>query len=160
MLRISTARTLQRKLTLILLATIGLALFLAASTLLLVEARKEYRNARQMLVVQADVIGLASEAALAFGDARVGEQNLRVLQAQPQVIAGAHYDVHGRLFAHFLSGEDGGAEVPSQAPAPGLHFGMSTATVVRPVASNREAIGRVYVQTRHGVVTEVAAYAG
>ncbi|MCG2595669.1 ATP-binding protein [Ramlibacter sp. XY19] len=160
MLRLATARTLQRKLTLILLATIGLALFLAASALLLVELRKEYRNARQDLVVQADVVGLASEAALTFGDAKVGEQNLRVLQAQPQVIAGALYDIRGRLFAHFLSGEDGSAEVPAQAPPLGMHFGLSTATVVRPVISNREQIGRVYVQLQHGLLAEVAEYVG
>ncbi|MDB5856341.1 MAG: putative histidine kinase, hybrid [Ramlibacter sp.] len=160
MLRITYARTLQRKLTLILLATIGLALFLAATALLLVEARKEYRNARQVLTAQAEVIGLASEAALAFGDQKVGEQNLRVLQAQPQVIAAALYDVQGHLFAHFLSADDGGAEVPAQAPPTGLDFGLSSATIVRPVISNREAIGRVYVQTRHGVVPEVGEYIG
>jgi PAS domain S-box-containing protein len=160
MLRLSSARSLQRKLTLILLATIGLALFLAASALLLVEVRKEYRNAREDMTVQADVVGLASEAALTFGDAKVGEQNLRVLQAQPEVIAGALYDIRGRLFAHFLSGDDGGAEVPALAPPLGLHFGLSTATVVRPVISNREQIGRVYVQVRHGVLAEVAEYIG
>jgi uncharacterized membrane protein affecting hemolysin expression len=160
MFGLSRARTLQRKLTLILLATIGLALLLAASALLLVDARKEYRNASQDLTTQADVIGLASEAALAFGDAKVGEQNLRVLQAQPQVIAAALYDSQGRLFAHFLSGDDGSAKVPAQAPGAGLHFGLTLATVVRPVISNHETIGSVYVQSRHGVASEVGEYIG
>jgi hypothetical protein len=119
-----------------------------------VEARKEYRNARQDLTTQADVIGLASEAALAFGDTKVGEQNLRVLQAQPQVIAAALYDAQGRLFAHFLSGEDGERRSAGAGAAARPALRLSTATVVRPVISNREAIGSVYVQSRHGVVAK------
>jgi PAS domain S-box-containing protein len=160
MLGIRRARTLQRKLNLILFATVGLALLLAASALLLVEARKEWRNTRQNLTAQADVIALASEAALSFADRKVGEQTLRILQAQPQVIGAALYDTQGRLFSHFLAGDDALADVPARAPPLGLHFGLVTANVARPVISNREAIGRVYVQVRHGMAGEVGEYMG
>jgi PAS domain S-box-containing protein len=160
MLRISSGHSIQQKLNLILIATVGLALLLSAAALLLVEARKEWRNAQADLVTQADIVGLASEAALAFGDRRVGEQNLRVLQAQPGVVAAALYDTGGQLFADFRPGIGEDAQVPQRAPAQGLQFGWSTATVARPVISNREAIGTVYVQTRHGLVAELAEYIG
>jgi PAS domain S-box-containing protein len=150
-------RSIQQKLTLILLATVGVALFIAATALLLVEARKEWQNARSELTTQADIVGLASEAALAFGDRRVGEQNLRVLQAQPDVTAAALYDNNGRLFASFRSTESEAA-VPAQVPPRGMQFDWSMASVVRPVLSNREVIGSVWVQTQHGLVTQLLEY--
>jgi PAS domain S-box-containing protein len=149
-------RSIQQKLTLILLATVGVALFIAASALLLVEARKEWQNAQSELTTQADVVGLASEAALAFGDRRVAEQNLRVLQAQPDVTAAALYDNQGRLFASFRSVAT--AVLPAQAPPRGLQFDWSMASVLRPVLSNREVIGSVWVQTQHGLVTQLLEY--
>ncbi|MDB5953761.1 ATP-binding protein [Ramlibacter sp.] len=156
---IRRAHSIQQKLNLILFAAVGLALIIAAGALLLVDARKEWRDAHAELVTQAGVVGLASEAALAFGDRRAGEQNLRVLRAQPGVVAAALYDPQGRLFAQFRpAGEDG--EVPPRAPPPGLRFGWSTATMVGPVLSNREVIGSVYVQSRHGLVSELAEYVG
>jgi PAS domain S-box-containing protein len=160
MFGIASAHSIQRKLNLILMFTVGLGLLIAAAALLGVEARKEYRRAQQDLVSQADVIGLASEAALAFSDRKVGEQNLRILQAQPGVIGAALYDTEGRLFAHFLSADDEDAVTPARVPAPGLAFGLATASVVRPVMSNREPIGSVYVQTRHGLAGELVEYIG
>ena len=160
MFGIASARSIQRKLNLILVATVGLGLLLAAGALLLVEVKDAAQGAQRELITQADVIGLASEAALVFSDRRAAERNLRVLQAQPRVIAAAVYDIEGRLFAHFLTADDPGVTVPPRAPLPGMQFGMLTASVLRPVLSNRESVGSVYIQTRHGVVAEVAEYVG
>jgi len=158
-MKIAAAHSIQRKLNLILLATVGLGLLLAAATVLLLEVRQEWLRARQDLVTQADVVGLASEAALSFSDRTVGEQTLRVLQAQPGVIAAALYDADGRLFASFRVA-DPAASVPPQATPPQLDFGLQTATVMREVVSNREQIGTVYIQTRHRLLAELAEYAG
>ncbi len=160
MFGIASARSIQRKLNLILVTTVGLGLMLAAGALLLVEVKAEAQGAQRDLVTQASVIGLASEAALVFSDRRAAEQNLRVLQAQPRVIAAALYDIEGRLFAHFLTADDPAATVPPRAPAQGMQLGVLTASVLRPVLSNRESVGSVYIQTRHGVVPEVAEYIG
>jgi hypothetical protein len=154
---LSGARSIRLKLTLILLATVGVALAIAATGLLLLEGREEWRDAETALATQAQVVGLASEAALAFGDRKVGEQNLRVLQAQPGVLAAALYGADGRLFANFRVDDDA-AVVPPTAPPRGLHFGWAEATVSNPVVSNGEAIGHVYVQMRHGLVPRVAEY--
>ncbi|HEY8358639.1 MAG TPA: ATP-binding protein, partial [Ramlibacter sp.] len=132
---------------------------LVAATLMALETRQEWLRARQDLVTQADVVGLASEAALSFSDRKVGEQTLRVLLAQPGVIAAALYDVDGRLFASFRVDDDA-ADVPQQASPTRLDFGLETATVMRTVVSNREQIGTVYVQSRHGLLGDMAEYAG
>ena len=159
-MRIAAAHSIRQKLNLILVATVGVALLLAGAALFFVEAGKEVRDAKAGLLTQADIVGLSSEAALSFADPKVGEQNLRVLQAQPAVIAAALYDPQGRLFASFRAGEDERANVPLRAPTPGLRFGWTTASIVRPVLSNHEVIGRVYVQSRHGLLLQLASYAG
>jgi signal transduction histidine kinase/ActR/RegA family two-component response regulator len=151
--------TIQHKLGLILLATVGVALLIAAAAMLLVQARKEWRDARAELSAQADIVGLASEAALAFEDPVVGEHNLRALVGQPAVIAAALYDAKGLLFASFR-GRAAEGTVPQSARGEALHFDWRTASVVRPVLSNRETIGYVYVQSRHALVPALLEYAG
>ena len=100
---IFTRRSIRQKLNLILVASVGLALLLASASLLVMEARKAWRTAQADVAAEADLVGLASEAALAFGDPKAAEQNLRVLQAQRGVVAAALYDTRGKLFAQFLS---------------------------------------------------------
>lgn len=156
-MKIAPPPSIQRKLSLILLVTVGLGLLLAALALLALEVRQEWQSARKALSTQAEVVGLASEAALAFSDRQVAEQNLRVLQAQPGVIAAALYDSDGRLFASFRTDDDD-AYVPPAALPPGLRFGALTATVARQLVSNREAIGSVYVQSRHGLLPDTLEY--
>ncbi|MDB5752767.1 MAG: putative histidine kinase, hybrid, partial [Ramlibacter sp.] len=158
-MKIAAAQSIQRKLNLILLATVGLSLLLAAVAFMTLEVRQEWLRARQDLSTQAEVIGLASEAALVFADRRVGEQTLRVLQAQPGVIAAALYDVEGGLFASFRADEDL-ADVPARTPGRGMQFDAETATVVRNVVSNRETIGAIYIQSRHGLIAEMLEWAG
>ncbi|RYZ06387.1 MAG: HAMP domain-containing protein, partial [Comamonadaceae bacterium] len=152
-------QSIQRKLNLILLATVGLGLLLAAAALLVIEVRQEWLRARQDLVTQADVVGLASEAALAFSDRPVAEQTLRVLLAQPGMIAAALYDAEGRPFASYRRDDDPDAAVPDRATPGNIDFSLLTATVMRQVVSNNEPIGTVYVQTRHGLVSEMTEYA-
>lgn len=152
------ARSIQDKLNLILVATVGVALLLASVALLAVEAREAWRLSQRDLVTSAEVIGLASEAALAFSDRKVGEQNLRVLEAKPGVEAAALYDAQGALFASYRPVAD--VRVPERGPPAGVRFGWSDATVVRPVLSNGEAIGSVYIQVHHGLVGDLAEYIG
>ena len=158
-MKFAAGSSIQRKLSLILLATVGLALLIAAGALLLVEARKEWRDSRAELTAQADIVGLASEAALAFGDPEAAEQNLRVLVAQPAVLAAALYDPQGRLFASYLP-RGGDGVIPATAPPRGLVFGWWTASIVRPVVSNGEEIGSVYVQYRHAMLAHLTEHAG
>ncbi|RYF17307.1 MAG: response regulator [Comamonadaceae bacterium] len=159
-MRITGARSIQGKLNLILVATVGVALAIAAASLLAFEARKEWRTLRNSLTSQADVVGLASEAALSFSDPVVGEQNLRALKAQPSAMAAALYDAQGRLFARYVPREEEAAQLPAQAPPQGLRFGWTTATMVRPVVSNREAIGSIYIEVQHNLLLQLAEYIG
>ncbi len=157
---IFTRRSIRQKLNLILVASVGLALLLASASLLVMEARKAWRTAQADVAAEADLVGLASEAALAFGDPKAAEQNLRVLQAQRGVVAAALYDTRGKLFAQFRAADAEEAPIPAQAPAPGMHFDLQDATVMRPVLSNHEEVGSVYVLSRHGLVPELAEYTG
>lgn len=151
-------RSIQRRLTLILVLTVGLALLLAAAALLAVEARKQWLDVQRDLVTQADIVGLASEAALSFNDRKVGEQNLRVLGAKPGVLSAALYDANGQLFASVRLIEGNAGSVPARPPAEGLRFGLLHANVLRPVLSNGEQIGSVFIAERHGLASKLGEY--
>lgn len=158
---LANARSIQAKLSLILLATVGVALAIAAASLLVFEARNDWRSTREALVSQADVVGLASEAALSFQDPAVAAQNLRALQAQPSAVGAALYDASGRLFASYQPADpETSVPPPPRAPRDGVAFGWTSASVVRPVVSNRERIGSVFVQVRHGLLARLAEYLG
>ena len=61
-------RSIRSKLNVILATTTLAALLLAAAALLVVDLRRELATRREDLVTQADVVALASAAALAFAD--------------------------------------------------------------------------------------------
>jgi PAS domain S-box-containing protein len=150
-------RSIQGKLTRILVVTVGTALLLAAAVLLAVETAKTSASIRRDLVTQADIIGLSSEAALTFNDPKVGEQNLRALSPKHGMVAAAIYDAQGRLFAS-VRFDSAQPQPPAVRPADGIAFGLQHASVVRPVLQNRERIGSVYILVRHGIVVEILQY--
>jgi PAS domain S-box-containing protein len=152
-------RSLRSKLNAILLATTATALVVAATALLLVDLRRELRDTEQDMVTQADVIALSSAPALAFGDARVGRENLAVLQAKRTVTAAALFDERGTLFATYASGPEA-PRFPLKAEQPGVRIEGDWGVVWRPVLSNRERVGMVYLQVRHDRLHQTLEYIG
>ncbi|MGZ5848261.1 MAG: ATP-binding protein [Ramlibacter sp.] len=141
-------RSIRTKLNGILLATTLTALLLAAVALFVLDLRRELGDTEQDLVTQADVIALASAPALAFGDARVAGENLAMLRAKRSVAAAALYDENGVLFASYLPAQ-GAASVPPRAAGLGVQVQGDWAVAWRPVLSNKERVGTVYLQLRH-----------
>ncbi len=153
-------RSIRQKLNFILVATTVSALLLAGLALMLFDLAKQARGIEADILTQADIIGLASSSALAFEDRKVGAENLSVLRASPDVAVAALYDKAGKVFATFSPGEDEAVRAPAAAPAPGVRFDAEWVTVARPVFSNREAIGTVYMQARHDLLGRVLEYTG
>lgn len=151
-------RSVRRKLGALLAFTTFLALAMAGIALLAIDLRTRITSAEADLTVQADIVGLASGAALAFDDRRVAAENLRVLRAKPNVVAAALYGAAGEVFASYdASGE---AAPPSRPPAAGIELGWTYLRVVRPVTTGSERIGWVFVQERHELLSRVLEYMG
>ncbi|HYD74515.1 ATP-binding protein [Ramlibacter sp.] len=153
------SRSIRSKLNLALAGTTLIALVLAAVVLLVVDLRTKLEDMREDLVAQADVIALASAPALAFADPAVATENLAVLRARSGITAAALYDERGRLFASYRR-EEGGPPLPAHPGVIGVHVDGDWAVVWRPVFSNQDHVGTVWLQLRHDRQRQTLEYLG
>ncbi|MES2787491.1 MAG: ATP-binding protein [Pseudomonadota bacterium] len=153
-------RSIRQKLNLILTSTTMLALMIAGIALVLFDTRSQMRAMEIDLITQADIMGLVSGPALAFDDAKVASENLRVLRAKPNVTSAVLFDVKGQVFAAYEANDLARSAVPARAEATGLSFDRTWVHVWRPVLSNRETVGTVYLQARHDLLDRALEYLG
>lgn len=157
---LSGTRSILQKLNVILMATTSLALLLAGLALVAFDMRSQLRSIENDLITQADIIGLVSSAALAFDDPKVAAENLSVLRAEPNVTAAALFGAQGQLFASFYPAERQGRSLPLLAQAAGVRLDREWVEVWRPVVSNQEVVGTVYLQARHELLVRALEYLG
>jgi PAS domain S-box-containing protein len=152
------ARSIRHKLNRLLAVTTLMALVIAGIALALVDVRSRATTIREDMVTQADILALSSRAALAFDDKRVGAENLSVLRAKADVVAAALYNADGAVFASYRA--QGDAAVPPRPARDGATFDRDYIRVARPIFSNDERIGTVYIQARHELLARVLGYLG
>ncbi len=100
--------SLKNKLTLIILATSGLMIFIISVIFFINEAISIKRFLRHNVSTIAKITARNSTAALVFDDSDTARELLQALEAEPHIVAAAIYDKHGKLFAKFslLKNED------------------------------------------------------
>src|SRR5437773_2410715 len=99
-------RSIQQKLRLIIMATVGVALMLACGSVLAYDY-VSFRNAmRSDLVLLAEIFGTESTAALSFSDHKAARQLLSELEARRHIVAACIYSVDGAAFASYRRGEE------------------------------------------------------
>jgi len=152
--------SIRHKLNFILAATTVLALLMAGLALVLIDLRSQVKAMERELVTQADIIALVSAPALAFDDAKVAAENLSVMRAQPNIAVAALFGAQGRLFASFRPADRLGEDVPLKAKAAGVGMDAEWLRVWRPIVSNKEQVGTVYLEARHHLVARALDYLG
>ena len=153
-------RSIRHKLNLILAATTVLALLLAGLALVVFDLRSQLLSMERELVTQADIMALVSAPALAFDDPKVAVENLSVLRAQPNVAAAALYGANGQLFASFQPANRFGEGAAASAQTAGVDIDREWIHVWRPVVSNKEQVGTVFLEARHHLVARALDYLG
>jgi PAS domain S-box-containing protein len=157
---LARAGSIRRKLNAIVMLTTFFALLVAGLAVVAFDVRNQVVTLRNDLRAQADIVALASASALVFDDPKVARENLSILRARPGVAAAAIYDVRGTLFASYKAGEIDSGPLPGRAPAPGVQLDRDWVTVARPVVSNGDTIGTVYLQAQHDLLPRVFEYLG
>jgi PAS domain S-box-containing protein len=152
--------SIRRKLNVIVMITTFFALLLAGLLVVAFDVRNQINTLRTDLQAQADIVALASTSALAFDDPKVGRENLSILRARASVVAAGIYDAQGRLFATYQLEGGAAGPPPDRAPALGIAFDRDWVTIARPVVSNRDVIGMVYLRARHDLLARVLEYLG
>ena len=94
---------IRRKLLLVVLTTMSLALLLASVAVVLFDRQSAKNTLRQEINVLTRVIADRSTAALTFGDRQLARENLATLTEKDTIISACIYDHYGVLFAQYVN---------------------------------------------------------
>jgi signal transduction histidine kinase/ActR/RegA family two-component response regulator/HAMP domain-containing protein len=136
---------IRRKLTLMILLTCSLVLFLVCGVLGAYQIFDSRRAMVRNTTVLADVLAKNTQAALTFQDENAAQQTLLALQAESNVIGACLYDEKGKLFAGYTR-EGANIKYPVLPVADGYHFEQGYLIVFRPVFLNEKRIGTICLQ--------------
>ena len=92
---------IERKLRIVILLTCGIVLLLTCVAFIAYEVNTYKATAIEGLTTLAEVIGENTTAALAFRDEDDAAKVLQSVQAEPNIVAAAVYDLNGNLFVRF-----------------------------------------------------------
>jgi PAS domain S-box-containing protein len=168
---LSSEHSIRRKLLWVVISCIFIALVLMGTGMAIYDLRTHRENWKNDLLTQADLLGRASAAALAFDDPKAAEVNLSFLQARPAIKAAAIYTHKGVLFATYVSnGADGAKSVPpgSAAPSPfpklpeadGVGIEGDEIAVFKRIIERGEILGTVYLRAEYELVERLTHYLG
>ncbi|MFC4931214.1 hybrid sensor histidine kinase/response regulator [Massilia sp. GCM10023247] len=133
------------------------ALVSASVAMLLLDLRTFQRYWVDDLTTQADIMASVTAPALSFNDVATAQQQLAVLRARPQILAGAVYTSSGARFATYArSGLD--PVFPAEPSAPGYRIGAGELEVWHKIVENGEHVGTVYLKSRYGVLDRLLNY--
>jgi signal transduction histidine kinase len=125
--------------------TSTVVLLLAGGVLMVGDAVSVRRALVQTLTTRAQILAANSTAALAFRNPEDAAQVLDALGTDPNMVAGALYDEHGRLFATFPRSAQSPL-VPSSAPGHGHRFEKDCLVLYQPVLQEGRILGTLYLR--------------
>ncbi len=151
---------IQRKLLLIILATVFSSLLLVMAGI----ASYEIATYRSRLIKEVNEGGMFladnTAPALAFDDAKTAQEILNTLKASPAVSFAAVYTTHGRVFASYVRA--GQALISPPKPGPeGLRTTGRHVELVRAIKEKGLPLGTLYLRADMvGVYSRLRGYAG
>ena len=145
-MRLAFLHSLRTKVVLLVAAVTFLALLLSGAGMVFYELRTLQRTLTLDLEGEAEVMALASAAALAFNDPENAQQTLQSLRARPQIVAAALYLEDGRLFATYA--RSSAEPFPVKPAESSLSIQGNDIRIQKPVSDRAGRLGTVYL---HGV---------
>ncbi len=138
---------IRRKLTIIIMFTCSVALFLSTTLFIAYELLSFRRNLVEKVGTLANVTGNNMTAALTFGDRKSAEETLKALRAEPHIVSACVYGNNGELFAKYLRDEP----LPSRA---GDWTDPCSNTTVSRIPADQEAFRRNRLELSRGIALE------
>jgi len=133
------------------------ALLSASIAMLLLDLRTFQRYWVDDLTTQADIMASVTAPALAFNDATTAQQQLSVLRARPQILAGAVYANTGARFATYAKAGSAQA-LPPRPQAAGYRIERGELEVWHNIVENGEPVGTLFLRSRYGLVERLLNY--
>jgi signal transduction histidine kinase/CheY-like chemotaxis protein len=138
--------SIRTKLSLLSMATVGVAVVLASTALVVNDVRMIKESMVQQVVALASVLGAESTAALRFNDARVGHEVLSCVREEPLVELACIYDRSGSVLATYPS-DQSVPQTPPELTDPHHHFHPDGYLEVgQAIVENDENLGTIYLR--------------
>ena len=144
----SRQRSIQRRLTGIIMLTSIVTLLVACAAFLFID----FRNIRKSMV--RDLENLArnieynSTAPLLFDDREAGQEIVESMRAHgPNVVNAVVYDAEGGVFVSYQRDDDAGWQPPAPAEAEGHAFSNQNLDYFHPIVWEGDRLGTVYLQS-------------
>jgi signal transduction histidine kinase/ActR/RegA family two-component response regulator len=142
---------IRRKLVVIGLLTVGLALFLQSSVSLVSTFAIMRQSVQDDLLAQTTIIADNAEAAVGFEDLRAAEETLASLADKTNVDLACLFTADGRPFAHYQRA-GAGATCPAQPPPDGTLRQLNSVEHIAPMSIAGRRVGTVYLQGNHNQI--------
>ena len=161
-MRIFRDISIKRKLTVIIVLTSGIALFLASLAFIITDFIIFRRAMIDRLLTHAEVIGSNSTAALEFDYQKSAAETLAALKAEPHITSACIYTTDGKVFAKYLSNQVDRGSLTSQGDEhylsgnhwqppkiieEGHYFGGGHLALFKPIVLDGNMIGTIYLQS-------------
>ncbi|HJV22252.1 MAG TPA: CHASE sensor domain-containing protein [Holophagaceae bacterium] len=139
--------SLRRKLILVIMLTVGLALVLAGTAFVSIEIRGFRASAQRELQILADVLGEGSTAALEFREPTDAARLLSTLRVHHRISEAAILDVKGQLFASYQ--REGGTPLtlPTHLPSNTFVFEGDHLWLTSPIRHAGDHLGTLYLRS-------------
>jgi PAS domain S-box-containing protein len=153
--------SIQRKLLLIILATLAVSLVLVMVGIVGYElGTYRKRLAREVTDVGAFIAANCGPT-LAFDDAQTAREVLATLKGSPAVAFAALYAADGRIFASYSRSDQRSTPAPAKPGPARLEFGLHQLELVRPVQQKGLPLGTLYLRAdMASVYPRLMSYAG
>ncbi|HSW06793.1 methyl-accepting chemotaxis protein [Aquabacterium sp.] len=149
-----------RKLLLITVLASAVALLLAGSALVAYDVYAYRVQKAQEIAVQSDILAASVSAALEFNDAKVAQESLNALRANPDFAAAGVYDAKRALLASYTR-QGTIMPVPAMAADIGRHFENNDLVAFWPVRQGTRQLGSVYLRmSTEPMALRLARYGG
>lgn len=152
---------INRKLTIVILLTSGIALSLSGGLILAYEYFHYQEKVSSEVSIVAEMIGFNTMAALIFDNPQTAVDTLQALRVDDRILAGRLFTKEGTSFATYFRGDAESAHLPSAPPEPGDYLEDGHLLLVRDVLVEGEVIGSIYLQASlDGVRERLWKYTG
>jgi PAS domain S-box-containing protein len=149
--------SLTGKLLVVMLATTAIALLVAGAALLFLDVRDNRRSSANDLSTEGDILALAVQPALAFGDRVAAQRNLDALSAKQSITGAALFDTSGSVIAQYVQAGETPRSAQPTLPA-GLTITGERIELLKPVTQGGETLGALYLRAHYDVTGRVRAY--
>jgi signal transduction histidine kinase len=151
-------RTIQRKITVVVMATTGIALLLSTGALLLDQYLSHREETANRLRITARIVAAQSTAAVVFKDSRAAEEILSSLRAEEDLVAAAIYTTEGNLFVRYLRPDARPLDLPFSPREGGSGFHEGVFELIEPIVVDGRTVGVFYLRSDLGRLRQRMAW--